>query len=144
MTGGTVTSNGVCTNSVAWSGLNAAPPTPTATPQPTSPPGPSLNTYYVTTFLDSANTTDFCTTNYLTTTTIKSEATQISQLLNTMIYDENDDPFVGSSGTYAYVSTTFNSSSSGSADPRYLIEISGLAQCDDLAQLNCSGGGNPL
>jgi hypothetical protein len=48
VTGGTVTSTGVCTNSVTWSGLNAAPPSPpspTATPQPTSEPDPGTTLY---------------------------------------------------------------------------------------------------
>ena len=146
VTGGTVTSTGVCTNSVTWSGLNATPPTPTATPAPTATAGPTLYTYYVTTFVVTADPdSTFCNTNYTATGIIKSESSSITGMLNGFVYDSNDDPFIGSVGSYAYISTVSGASSNDTNnDPRYAIEVSNVGQVDDIYLMNCNGGGGPL
>lgn len=143
VTGGTVTSSGVCTNSVTWSGLNAAPPTPTATPAPTATAGPTLYTYYVTTFVLTADPDDtFCNTNYTATGIIKSESATISGMLNGLVYDSNGDPYIVGAGRYAYISTVSGASSNDSNnDPRYAIEVSNIGQVNTIHSINCSGGG---
>jgi hypothetical protein len=144
VTGGTVTSTGVCTNAVTWTGLNASTPSPT--PNPTATPGsPTLNTFYITQFrLTGDPSAEFCDTNYTTTTIIQSEATTIPNLLNTMIYDEFGDPLLVANGRYAFVSEVSGTGSQTSPDPRYAIEVSNLGQCDDVVLLSCNGGGGPL
>lgn len=149
VTGGTVTSTGVCTNSVVWTGLNPTTPTPTPTITPTrtpSAPAPTLYTYYVTSFILTGNASDtFCNTNYLANTVVQSESSTISGLLNNMIFDSNGDPLVVGAGRYAFISETSGTGSSTSPDPRYVIEVSNIGQVDDVALLDCNGGGtNPL
>lgn len=148
ITGGTVTSTGVCTNSVSWQGLGAAPATPTPTPTPTRTPAPSITlyTYYVTSFISTADPDDtFCNTNYLATGIIKSESSTITGMLNGMVYDSNDDPIIGSAGSYAYISTVSGASSNDPTNnPRYAIEVSNVGQVDDIYLINCDGGGGPL
>ena len=122
-------------------------PTATPTPSPTTEVSPpTLNTYYITQFRLTADpSTEFCETNYTATGVIQSEATTIGGLLNTFIYDENGDPLVVGAGRYAYVSTVYGASSNNSAnDPRYVIEVSNLGQCNDVILINCNGGGGSL
>jgi hypothetical protein len=141
VTGGTVTSTGVCTNSVTWSGLNAAP-SPTATPiPPTATPAPTLYTYYVTTFRADSN--DFCLTDYTATGVIKSESSTISGMLNGFVFDSNDDPYIPSvPNGWAFISNVSGEGSiSGGLSPKELIQVSGIGQVDSVAALDCSGGG---
>jgi hypothetical protein len=144
VTGGTVTSTGVCTNSVTWSGLNAAPPAPTATPTPTPTAGPTLYTYYVTTFREDSN--DFCLTDYTATGVIKSESSTITGMLNGFVFDSNDDPYIPSvANGWAFISTVSGEGSiSGSLLPKELIQVSNIGQVDSVANLNCGGGGGEL
>ena len=147
ITGGTITSTGTCTNSVNWTGYSAATPTPTETIRPTATPGPTLNTYYISTAVlgDSASAgATFCETSYLANTLVRSQAINIPGMLGFPIYDSNGDPLVLGAGRYVFVSETQSTSSSQSPDPRYIIECN-LGNVEDVAQLDCSGGGgNPL
>jgi hypothetical protein len=134
------------------SNFDCFPEAPSSTPAPASPTptpipkAPTLNTFYVTQFRVTDDAADeFCNTNFLASTIIKSQATTIPNLLNTMIYDSNGDPLLVGAGKYAYVSTESGASSNDPAnDPRYAIMVSNLGQCDDVALLNCGGGLNPV
>ena len=147
ITGGTVTSTGVCTNSVTWLGLGGLVVQPTSTPRPTATAGEPLYTYYLSTAIvgdsSSAGAT-FCETNYTATTLVRSAGSSIPSMLGQMIYDANGDPLVLAAGRYSFVSTLSGSGSAGSLDPRYIIECS-LGTVEDVALLDCNGGGgNPL
>lgn len=146
VTGGTVTSTGVCTNSVTWLGLNATPPPPTATPtsEPTATPaGPTLYSYYITQFL--IDSSDFCITNYVTSTLVKSESATITGMINTIIYDSNGDPFVPSPADgWAFIFGFSNEGSvTGEFSPKYAIQVSALSQVDSVSII-CAGGGGEL
>jgi hypothetical protein len=66
-------------------------------------------------------------------------------MLNGFVYDSNNDLFIVGSGRYAYISTELgNSSNDVNNDSRYAIEVSNLAQVDDIYLMNCSGGGGPV
>ena len=142
ITGGTVTSTGVCTNSVSWQGLGGlveVTPTPTPTPTRTPLPGITLYTYYVTTFRADSN--DFCVTNYTATGIIKSESATIPSMLNLMVYDSNDDPYIPNPiNGWAFISPVSGEGSiSGGLEPKHLIQVSGIGQVDSVALFDCSG-----
>ena len=147
ITGGTITSTGVCTNSVNWLGLNSPTPDPTATPRPTATAGETLYNYYLSTARlgDSGSAgLEFCQTNYTATTLVKSPSSTIPGMLGFMLYDSNGDPVTLAAGRYSFVSTVSGAGSADSLDPRYIIEVS-LGTVEDVAQLDCTGGGgNPL
>jgi hypothetical protein len=142
ITGGTVTSTGVCTNSVTWLGLGGLVVQPTSTPGPTSTPnGITLYTYYITQFRADSN--DFCETDYTATGIIKSEASSISEMLNEMVYDSNDDPYIPNPiNGWAFISPVSGEGSiTGGLSPKQLIQVSGIGRVDSLALLDCIGGG---
>jgi hypothetical protein len=140
ITGGTITSTGVCTNSVNWLGLNSSPPDPTPAPTATAGPAePTLYTYYVTTFRADSN--DFCETDYTATGIIKSESATIPSMLNLMVYDSNDDPYIPNPiDGWAFISPVSGEGSiSGGLEPKHLIQVSGIGQVDSVALFDCSG-----
>ena len=142
ITGGTVTSTGVCTNSVTWLGLGGLVVQPTSTPGPTSTPnGITLYTYYITQFRADSN--DFCETDYTATGIIKSEASSISEMLNEMVYDSNEDPYIPNPiDGWAFISPVSGEGSiTGGLSPKQLIQVSGIGRVDSLALLDCIGGG---
>ena len=136
---GNISSSGVgCTQCQG----GGATPTPTPIPGPT--PTPFVTTYYeyyITQFR--SDDQDFCNTNYITSTLVKSESPTINGMLNTMLFDSNEDPYIPSvSGGWAYITTTSgNSSNDPSNDPRKIIQVSGAAMVDSIATLSCSGQG---
>jgi hypothetical protein len=139
ITGGTITSTGTCTNSVPWTGLEAVSPTPTATGPsegPTPTPNEELNTYYISNARFSLN--DFCDgTIFSTTTAIQSTANTIAGLLNTAIYDEFGDPYVGNASRWHLVATDLGVGPD--MTPAKYVVINNLGQCTDAGQVSCSG-----
>ena len=139
ITGGTITSTGTCTNSVPWTGLESVSPTPTATGPsegPTPTPGEELNTYYISNARLSLN--DFCDGSVFSTSIeIQSSATTIAGLLNTQIYDQGGDPYVGNASRWHLVST--DAGVGPDSTPAKYIVINNTGQCTDAGQISCSG-----
>lgn len=138
VTGGTVTAtNATCEGtSKNWSVIQGTP-TPTPTPTATVPP---LYGFFRSNPASTYN--GHCDQNQLTSALFYSTASTISTLYGSMVYDGNQDPWVGGDFYYAVSSdNTFNTNN----QPYYVIKVNDMGEVIDSQVISdCSGPGNQV
>ena len=133
VTGGTVTAvGGTCNGtSVNWSVIQATP-TPTPTPTATVPP---LYGFFRSNPASTYN--GHCDQNQLISALFYSSSSTIVGMLGTMVYDGNQDPWVGGDFYYAVSSdNTFNTNN----QPYYVIKVDDMGTVIDLQVISDCGG----
>ncbi len=120
-------------------------PTPTPTQTPTVTPI-IYNEFYIASPVEKSVTgTTYCDSpGYVMSAVVLSTSTTISEMLGTLIYDSNGEPFIGAGSSYAYAISTVQGQNTNDIGTWNFIEIDSMAMVTNVGSQSCTGGGGPL
>lgn len=128
-----VGSGGTISDVVTCGAMSTSTPTPTPTPTPSTPP---LYGFF---HSNPSSTYDgHCNNNQITSALFYSNYNTIPGMLNNMVYDSNQDPWLGNNQYYAVSSDdTFNTNN----QPYYVIQVDNFGIVSDVQYITTCGGG---
>jgi len=142
VTGGTVTTTEpeTCVGTVVnWFVESQPTPTPTVTPTPTATVPPLYGFFRSN---PSLTYNGHCDQNQLISGPFYSSSTTIVGMYGTIVYDNNQDPWVG--GSFYYAVSSDNTANTND-QPYYVIQVNDMGEVIDLQTISsCSGPGEQV